>query len=257
MRSPTYLRRRGSQHIRRAGRAPGDHVAHIVDAQWLSPGVRRLRFRCEAIDPAWTAGDRLLVRVCQDSRRYYTIASIDHARQRFDVVAVAHPYGAGGRWASTAEVGETTVVFGPKPDLDVRIDGAREAVLLGDETAVGLFEAIRSGRQRRVPVRGAIEHGRGVGLTSEPGALEGLDILAREGAPGARLHGWAHAYARAEPRTVYFVVGHGAAVRSLRLALLAMGIRGAAIRSRAYWGRAASTVTRAIRASGSLRLGSS
>lgn len=235
---PTYLRRRGTEHIRRCGYAARDHLTTVVGTRWVSTGLRRVTFQCDALDRAWVIGDRILVRVSDDCRRYYTIASINGARGQFDVLAVAHPHGAGGRWAGTVEVGDTTVVFGPKPDLDVRIDGARQAILLGDETTVGLFEAIRSGRQRTIPVRGAVEHGDGIALNATASALEGLDILPRDdAAPGAALHAWVRENVGREPRTVFFVNGHGAAVRSLRLTLLSMGIKGAAIRSRAYWGR--------------------
>lgn len=231
-----YLRPRGTRHIQRASRPSTDHTATLVRAQWVCTGLRRLTFDCGTLDRSWFAGDRLLIRVCDHHRRYYTIAKVDPRRGQFEVLAVAHPQGAAGRWAGEVSIGETCSVFGPKPDLDVGVEGARQVVLLGDETTLGLFEAVRSGRQRTIATRGALEHAADVALDDACSA--GLTRLARDPQrPGAALHAWVRENLRPEPRTVYFVNGHGAAVRSLRLTLLAMGIPGAAIRSRAYWGR--------------------
>lgn len=232
-------RLRCAPHIYRSNRAAGDHVVTLVAARWFGARLRRLTFRCESIDRSWYRGDRLLVRVDAHVRRYYTIARIDHRTREFDVLAVAHPHGVGGHWVRDIAPRDTTVVFGPKPDLDVRIDDARTLVLLGDETTLGLFEAVRSARRGGLVVSGAIEHHADLTLGPEVGsALEGLDPLPRDpDAPGASLHAWVRSHMRPRPHTVFFVGGHGAAVRSLRLTLLGMGVRGSAIRSRAYWGR--------------------
>lgn len=231
-----YLRPRGTRHLQRASHPATDHAASVVGTRWVCAGLRRLTFCCPAVDRSWFAGDRLLVRVSANRRRYYTIARVDLRRREFDVLAVAHPHGAGGRWARYVSVGETCWVFGPKPDLDVAVRGARDVVLLGDETTLGLFEAVRSGHQPAIAARGAVEHAAEVALDAT--CTPGLERLPRDpDRPGAGLHAWVRANVRPSERTVYFVNGHGAAVRSLRLTLLGMGIRGAAIRSRAYWGR--------------------
>lgn len=231
-----YLRPRGTRHLQRGSYSATDHTATVVGTRWVCAGLRRLTFACPTVDRSWFAGDRLLVRVSPNRRRYYTIARIDLSRREFDVLAVAHPHGSGGRWVGAISVGKTCSVFGPKPDLDVSVRGARNLVLLGDETTLGLFEAVLRGRQRMLPVSGAVEHAPGVAV--DPGCAQGLERLPRDPEkPGAGLHAWVQANLRPSDHTVYFVNGHGAAVRSLRLTLLSMGVRGAAIRSRAYWGR--------------------
>lgn len=198
-----------------------------------------MTFACPSMDHTWRAGDRVLLTVEGNRRRTYTICSVKPVAQRFDVLAVAHPEGPGGRLVREMLVGEPIVVFGPKPDLDVRTLGASQIVLLGDETTVGLFEAVRGELRGRPSVRGAVEYGVGVGLPrcSLP-ALQGVDTTRRDaGHPGASLRAWVEDNITDERHTVFFVNGHGAAVRALRLQLLAMGVEGAAIRSRAYWGR--------------------
>ncbi len=181
----------------------------------------------------------MLVAVDGHKHRTYTVCGLNLARGTFDILAVAHDRGPGGRWVTQAFSGDTIRFFGPKPDLDVRTRGADRIVLLGDETTVGLFEAIRRQRRDEATFVGAYEWGPSCPVVASGLlALDGLiDLRRRPLRPGERLQAWVERNIVPTPRTVYFVNGHGAAVRALRLRLLSMGIRGAAIRSRAYWGR--------------------
>ncbi len=173
-------------------------------------------------------------------RRQYTVCSVHPCRGMFEILAVAHPGGPGGRWVRSLALGAVVTLFGPKPDLDVRTAGAQTLVLLGDETTVGLYEAVHRARRGAVRIIGAVEHAAAVDLGScEVPVLAGVGLFPRDDKrPGALLHQWIGAHELSTPQTVFFVNGHGAAVRSLRLALLAKGVRGVAIRSRAFWGRA-------------------
>lgn len=180
-----------------------------------------------------------MVHVGRDIHRQYTVCRLHRPQGVFDILAVAHGAGPGGRWVRSAEDGEGVSIFGPKPDLDVRTAGARNVILLGDETTIGLYEAMHRVKRGTVRICGALEHGPAVALGEcELPVLAGLDRVARDAVlPGAGLHRWIREHHIHDPQTVFFVNGHGAAVRTLRLALLAMGIRGVAIRSRAFWGR--------------------
>lgn len=180
-----------------------------------------------------------MMHVGGDVHRQYTICRLHRPQGVFDILAVAHGSGPGGRWVRSVEDGASVSVFGPKPDLDVRTAGARNVILLGDETTLGMYEAMHRVKRGSVRIWGALEHGRTVALGDcDLPVLVGIERLARdEMLPGAGLNRWIREHDIHDPQTVFFVNGHGAAVRTLRLALLSMGIRGVAIRSRAFWGR--------------------
>ncbi|MBV1857209.1 MAG: siderophore-interacting protein [Nannocystaceae bacterium] len=191
------------------------------------------------MDEGWDIGDRVMIDVGSGVHRQYTICRLHRPRGVFDILAVAHGAGPGGRWVRTVEKGDSLKLFGPKPDLDVRTAGVRNLILLGDETTVGLYEAVHRVRRGPVKIWGALEHSEAVELHAcELPVLSGLERIPRNNAlPGDGLNRWIREHDIYDPKTVFFVNGHGAAVRSLRLALLSMGIRGVAIRSRAFWGR--------------------
>lgn len=198
-----------------------------------------MTLQCAAVDGSWELGDRVMVHVGDDIHRQYTICRIHRPRGVFDILAVAHGAGPGGRWVHSAQDGASVRFFGPKPDLDVRTAGVRNIILLGDETTVGLYEAVHRVKRGSVRIWGALEHAHDVTLGDcELPVLSGLEQLARGNRiPGEGLNRWIRANDIHAPQTVFFVNGHGAAVRTLRLALLSLGIRGMAIRSRAFWGR--------------------
>lgn len=238
-RVPSFLRARGTHHRARASERATDHRAVLVDTRWECDGLRRLTFACAAVDHRWRLGDRILITVDGNRRRTYTVCGLNRHAGRFDVLAVAHEHGPGGRMVGQLLEGEPITLFGPQPDLDVQTRGATEVVLLGDETTLGLFEAVRLELRGKPRIRGAVEYGLHVPLhDSGLSLLDHVDAMVRdERHPGARLLEWVRQHAQPDPRTVFFVNGHGAAVRALRLELIRLGVRGAAIRSRAYWGR--------------------
>lgn len=237
--SPSYLRPRGSRHRTRASQAATTHHATLVGARWHCQGLRRLTFQCASVDRGWELGDRVMMHVGGDVHRQYTICRILPPRGVFEILAVAHEAGPGGRWVRSIQEGVGVRLFGPKPDLDVRTAGAQTVIVLGDETTIGLYEAMQRVKQGSVRIWGALEHADTVALRDcALPVLSHVDCLERRDAlPGKGLHRWIREHDIHGPRTVFFVNGHGAAVRTLRLALLSMGIRGVAIRSRAFWGR--------------------
>ncbi len=234
-----FLRPRGTQHIGRAGQIATTHDATLAESAWCGRALRVMTFRCPAVSQHWRAGDRVLIRVANGLRRAYTISAVDLGRGTFELIAVAHDRGPGGRWVAQTLEGESVRVFGPKPDLDPHTKGADRIVLLGDETTLGLFKAVSRCAVRTIELCGALESGIHPAFRSEFEFAAKLTVYDRDThRPGAKLHQWVADRLPRGPRTAYFVSGHGAAVRSLRLTLLAAGIPGAAIRSRAYWGRA-------------------
>jgi len=237
---PSYLRARGTRHRARAAQSARTHHATVVGSRWECEGLRRLTFQSASVDRDWDLGDRVMLTVDAGIRRQYTVCALHLARGVFEVLGVAHEGGPGGRWVRTLAVGDVVTLFGPKSDLDARTVGAQTLVLLGDETTLGLYEAVNRLRRGSVRVVGALEHGAAVRLQAcELPVLAGLGLFPRdEERPGAALHQWIREHDIHTPQTVFFVNGHGAAVRSLRIALLALGVRGVAIRSRAFWGRA-------------------
>ncbi|MEM6995375.1 MAG: siderophore-interacting protein [Myxococcota bacterium] len=210
--------------------------AELYRADRLSERIRRLRFTCPRVDEGWEPGDKILMRVAARARRAYTLSAVDAARRTFEIVAVAHDGGPGGRWVRDADEGQVIELLGPRRDVDTRGGTDGTTVMLGDETALGLFAALREGAGSDAEFAGAVER-----TSVHDGAVAALALPLRGvvrdgGSPGRALVKWLQARPATVHDTAFVVAGHRLAVRSTLATLRDLGAPFSAVRGRVYWG---------------------
>lgn len=206
--------------------------AQITAVNDLAPRLRRVTFEGPALRRAsFWPGREVEFRVSERAFRHYTPSRFDTARGAFDVLFFLHGGGPGSSWAEHLREGQQVNVLGPGGDLALR-EGSTTHVLLGDETALGLFACLATA----APCRGAIEVGHG-----DQGwpALAGteLDAVERGAERGDALLAWLERSGLLEPTpgTTFYLAGHAGSIVRLRAALLAHRWPRGQVKTKAYW----------------------
>ncbi|MET7400471.1 siderophore-interacting protein [Dactylosporangium sp. NPDC005572] len=110
--------------------AVDQHSAALRTVTFAGPALRGLRD---------APGQEIEFRVGPRELRHYTAARYDPAAGELDVVFHTAADGPGARWAAALTTGAETSVLGPGGGL--RWQPGRDTLLLGDATAIGLFQA--------------------------------------------------------------------------------------------------------------------
>ncbi len=136
--------------------APAIVPGEVLCADDVIGEVRRVVIATPlAVGLMWRPGHSIEVQVAPRTWRRYLVAAA-HAAGRLEVVVSLASGGPGAWWAATADVGDPVALR----DLrDERLDGAAGAsrvIVAGDETALGLHEAMTRARPA-TPVLGVIE----------------------------------------------------------------------------------------------------
>ncbi|MDC3954171.1 siderophore-interacting protein [Polyangium jinanense] len=206
--------------------------AEVTGVADLAPKLRKVRFEGEALrGVTFKAGHEVEFRVSDRAFRHYTPSAFDARAGAMEVVFFLHGQGPGSHWAANLRRGQTTNVLGPGGNFVLR--DASKHVLLGDETALGLFACFA----RAAPGQciGAVEVARGGGGWPE---LLGLDLSAAErtGERGDALLQWLEANEPAQSADVcFYLAGHTGSLVRIREWLLQRGFSRRSIRTKAYW----------------------
>ncbi|MCB9797145.1 MAG: siderophore-interacting protein [Alphaproteobacteria bacterium] len=217
---------------RGAGQVFG-RVVQVVQAEWLSPRIRRVRVAGPSLpDLDWTPGDKVKLHVGEGEMRSYTPARLDRARGELDLIFHVHGGGLASRWAAAAEPGVESFFFGPAASVSAAAAPHRRALLLGDETTLGLFQALAEASE--VEVLGAVEL-----APEDTGAVAALGLpleaLPRGGAPGQALVDWLTRHAPAPEQALAWISGEATSVLLVRDALRSRGWEKAQVRVKPYW----------------------
>ncbi|MBL4687928.1 MAG: siderophore-interacting protein [Nannocystaceae bacterium] len=207
----------------------------MQQAHRLSARLRWFRFACDRVGSGWTPGDKIMLRVSNRARRAYTLCAVDPDRDEFEVVAIAHGAGPGGVWAGQLAVGDTTEFQAPKRDVDIRIEREGTVVLLGDETALGLFAGVGARAPETAALIGAVEHPAHVGNAHRTLSLN-LEAVGGDPAhPGGGLLAWLQRTPFVPRDAHYIVCGHRTVVRRIAGELTERGVHSERVRARTYW----------------------
>jgi NADPH-dependent ferric siderophore reductase len=204
-------------------------VSHVED---LAKQLRRVRFQGESLRSVrFTPGQEIEFRVSDRAFRHYTPARFDAEAGEVEVVFFLHGHGPGSRWAEALAVGSPAKVLGPGGNFG--LTDADKHVLLGDETALGLFHCLEAAG---ASVLGAVELDRGnEDWLSRVGA-SALEPVTRTGARGDALSGWLRGCGLSpEARTSFYLAGHTASIVRLRKELVDAGWQRGRIRTKPYW----------------------
>ena len=209
----------------------------IVHRVWtLSPGIRCIRLFGPAIETLrWSPGDKVKLNIGGGLMRSYTPARVDRDEGFMDVVVHLHGNGPASSWATNLKRGDEVLFAGPAPSMPRRHDETTPWVLfLGDETALGLAQAMVQSCGPNTQVLGAIE----LSAHDAP-AVDALDLLlqpvVREGAHGDALVQWlANTWLPPDPGIIW-LSGEADSVLRLRTALLERGVTREQLCIKPYW----------------------
>ncbi len=203
----------------------------------LSPRLRCIRTHGEAIRRmSWSPGDKVKLHVGGGILRSYTPAWVDRAAGWMDIVVHVHGNGPASAWAEALRGGEALTFLGPARSMPSQIDEHTPwALVLGDETTVGLARALTDACPASTQILGAIE--------LAPEDRPALDVLGVPLAAVSRIgdqHGEALRQWLAETwvppgEGVAWLSGEVSVVVELRAALLERGLSREQIRIKPYW----------------------
>lgn len=188
---------------------------------------------------SWSPGDKIKLHVGGGTMRSYTPARVDRAAGWMDIVVHVHGNGPASAWAEALRGGERITFLGPARSMPSQIDGhAPWALMLGDETTVGLARALVDACPTSTQILGAIE----LAPEDRPAVdALGLPLVALPRGGDAHDH---HGEALREwlARTwvppgdgVAWLSGEAGVVVELRAALLERGLSREQIRVKPYW----------------------
>nr|AYM52827.1 FAD-binding 9 siderophore-interacting domain protein [Myxococcus fulvus] len=209
--------------------------SQVARVETLAPRLRRVRFEGESLrGVTYEPGHEVEFRVSPTAFRHYTPSWVDPGHGVMEVVFYLHGQGPGSEWAAGLKPGDTADILGPGGRLGVD-EEAPAHLFLGDETCLGLFQAMIRSLSSPLRMLGAIE--------VEPGAE---DWLARAGVPltavprkagkprGEALREWLSRNVLAG--ATCYLAGHAGSIVMLRQELLERhGFTKRALRSKAYW----------------------
>ena len=197
---------------------PVFHAVEVVDIQDLSARVRRIRLVGDAIKGMeWTAGQKVKLKGT-DFLRSYTISELNPQHGWMDIIFFLHGKGLASQWAANTGRGDEILFTGPTKSVVGPEKVPEWALFLGDESTIGLADAVLGALPDDVQIVGAIE------LDMEDAqAVEacGLPLMAaiREGAHGDVLLRWLQNHALPDGQGMIWVSGEAITVRALRDAL--------------------------------------
>jgi NADPH-dependent ferric siderophore reductase len=220
----------------------------VLTADQRTPAMRRIVFGAPGLDSLhYSAGQDLMLRVPQGGQqvvnRRYTIRSSDPERGTVTVDVSLHGTGPGTDWIRAAESGSIIEAIGPRGKITLR-DGVDWHLFVADETglpgALAMMEALPEGvaAVARLEVHAAEEEQEPSGLAAAPVDVQWLhrlglhqpgdpELLSDAVATVTFPPGRGHAYVAAEVRVV----------RAVQRGLLARGLAGDTISTKAYWRR--------------------
>lgn len=130
-------------------------VAGIVQ---LSPRVVRLQLHGEALRGLdCPPGAKIKLHIGEGQLRSYTPASFDPTAGRMDIVFHVHGDSPASDWVTGLHADDDVNFMGPASSVKGPTEAIPWAVFYGDETTIGLAEAIADALPDSTPLLGAIE----------------------------------------------------------------------------------------------------
>lgn len=207
--------------------------ARVAEVEHLAPQLRRISFEGPALQGlSFSPGQDIKLRVGESALRHYTPSAYNATRGRLEVLFYLHGNGPGSRWASQLQVNDEVHLLGPKGRFG--LTQADVHVLLGDETALGLFHSFA--HSARGQVVGAVEVNPGCEDWVQRVQIPGVVAVPRQIIRGKALLAWLQQQPPFASRALtFYLVGHQGTVLQLRDQLLRAGWSRAQVISCPYW----------------------
>lgn len=222
-----------SKSIQSLGVRALGHEAQVTAVRRLSPSVVRVGLRAaRCSNVPFAPGCKIKVHVGKGEMRSYTPARIDASAGEMDLVVFAQGDSAASRWVNALQTGQAVHFLGPGASVPAPQGHEPWAAFYGDETSIGLAEALFASLPVGTPRLGAIETD-----ADEVEAVEHLDVVAvsRGRKSGAGLLEHARAVELPGGPGVVWISGEATAVLALREAWLERGVPQERLRIKAYW----------------------
>ena len=175
---------------------------------------------------------KIKIHVGDGQLRSYTPAAVNAEAGTMDVVVYVHGESPACLWARSLAVGDDMHFVGPASSMPGPAGRVPWAAFYGDETTLGLAEAITDALGPDTPVLGAIE------VTPEDrAAVEPLrlDAVVRDGDHGTALVSHLADASLPEGPGMVWLSGEAGSVLALRGALLERGLTRGQLRIKPYW----------------------
>lgn len=205
--------------------------AEVCENQLVAPAMHLITLQGPDLQALrWSPGDKLQIRLgASFQTRTYTPMSWDAAAGRTQILAHALAPGPGSEWAYRAAAGQAVSLFGPRRSLDLARLDPRAAVVVGDETAIGLVAAWR-------PLHALIETGQRPAVQGLMDSMELVGTAMASQADDLHLDALANAaLGLAAHDTRFVLVGRARTVQHLLRALRRQGVSANRILTKAYW----------------------
>lgn len=221
-----------SQTLRGAAARALGKSAHVEQIVAMSPRVFRVRLSSRLAANEIPPGAKIKLHVGHGEMRSYTPVVPEGADGTMDVVVYAHAEGAACRWVRQLTVGDDVAFIGPSTSVRGPDGPLPWACIYGDETAIGLAEALLGALPAGTPVVGALETG-----AEDAAALTDsrLDAVSRGQAHGDALVAHLKQLDLPPGDGVVWLSGEASAVLRLRQALLDRGVVREQLRIKPYW----------------------
>lgn len=205
----------------------------VTQVQEPAPHFRRVRMEGEAMRGITIRpGADVQFRVSESDLRHYTPCAYDAEVGAVEILFYIHGNGPGSQWAAGLSPGDEVSMLGPGGRMSLK-SGAKSHVFFGDQSGVGLIEAMTRGLPGDADFIGAVELGEG-----ETGILGGLSPKIHPriapAKPGDGLMEWLEE-ATLPLESAYYLVGNAGAISRVRKALMARGVSRRDIRTDAFW----------------------
>lgn len=187
---------------------------------------------------AWAPGHKIQIDVGGGIMRTYTpVCWNDRGETR--IIAFSHGEGPGAAWASSVRAGTECQFFGPRPSMDLERLNAERLFFFGDETSLGLAQALSGTMEAPKEATFLFE------ISTNP---DTRSLLLQLGLPQAvivdRMPADSHyqvleaqigkIVAEIQPGA-YVLSGKAASVHRVGRILKKLGVAPARIRAKAYW----------------------
>ncbi len=199
----------------------------------MSPSVVRVGLharRCSEV--AFEPGCKIKLHVGDGEMRSYTPARIDAVAGEMDLVVYAQGDSAASAWVDALQPDHAVHFVGPGSSVPAPRGDEPWAAFYGDETTIGLAEALFDALPAGTPTFGAIET-----HADELQAVNHLNVVAVPRQPGAGPGLVEHAQAALLPEGpgVVWLSGEATAVLALREVWLGRGVSRDRLRIKPYW----------------------
>lgn len=205
--------------------------AEVTHNQRLAPGLHRIGLAGPALRGlAWAPGDKLQLQLGGGLKtRTYTPICWDAQAGSTQLLAHALAPGPGSEWVRRAQPGQQVRVFGPRRSLDLAAWDPAHAVVVGDETTLGLAAAWR-------PAHTLLEADHACALHD---LLHGLHlhaaVIPRQPRDQHLPTLTATLLGLVEPGMQVVLAGRARTLQHLLRALRGAGMGASRIRTKAYW----------------------